>query len=108
MRQVLTVSSCRARPMTPEQVEVQTEQVQFEEPALSAEQISANQAGTFINCCCCAACACRHSVAHGGQAPVHMHAMGGIMQGLRTGLHQKRSLFLTTCWLAVSTCFMPP
>ena len=33
--------------MTPAQVEMQTERVQFEEPALSAEQMSANQAGAF-------------------------------------------------------------
>ena len=49
---------CRVGPMTPAQVEIQTEQVQFEEPALSAEQMSANQAGAFYICCCCAACAC--------------------------------------------------
>ena len=47
LRQVLTVSGCRAAPMTPAQVEMQTEQVQFEEPALPAEQMSANQAGAL-------------------------------------------------------------
>ena len=68
MTQVPGVSVCRAGPVTPAQVEMQTEQVQTEEPPLSAEQISANQAGAFYICCYCATCAGRHPAAHGGQA----------------------------------------
>ena len=96
---------CRVGPMTPAQVEIQTEQVQFEEPALSAEQMSANQAGTFYICCCCAACACWHPVAHGLQAPVHLHAVGGRgSAGSVGGPVSGQVTILTSAQGVISTC----
>lgn len=85
LRQVLTVSGCRAAPMTPAQVEMQTEQVQFEEPALSAEQMSANQAGAlYIVLLCCVRLPAPWCSWRAGA--LHLHAIVGVLQDLWAGL----------------------